>query len=69
MLIEHRAGTVLSQASANYRPGALRDRRADVVCLGVGALGTPSAEFAESYWDEWTWSFRSPGRSPIRSRV
>lgn len=38
ILIEHAQGTVLHNGSANYAPGALDGRRADVVFLGIALL-------------------------------
>ncbi|TVZ87368.1 MBL fold metallo-hydrolase [Streptomyces sp. BK340] len=52
VLITHPHGRVLLQASANYRPGALRGHHADVIYLGVGMLGGQPAEFLHTYWDE-----------------
>jgi L-ascorbate metabolism protein UlaG (beta-lactamase superfamily) len=46
VLIAHPRGRILLHASANWEPGALRDHRADVVYLGIGALGKQSEEFA-----------------------
>ncbi|MFD8390894.1 MBL fold metallo-hydrolase [Streptomyces sp. NPDC059680] len=52
VLVAHPTGRVLLHASANFRPGALRGRRADVVYLGIGNLGKQSTEFLRTYWDE-----------------
>lgn len=52
VLVAHPGGRVLLHASANFRPGALRGRRADVVYLGIGGLGKQSVEFLRGYWDE-----------------
>lgn len=52
VLIAHPHGRILLHASANYRPGMLADRRADVVYLGIGMLGKQSPEFLSAYWDE-----------------
>ncbi|AWB85018.1 MBL fold metallo-hydrolase [Corynebacterium liangguodongii] len=48
----HPAGNILVLPSANFVPGFLRGLRADVVYLGVGALGRQSAEFQRAYWAE-----------------
>lgn len=48
----HPTGTVLVHASANYLPGKLTDRRADVVYLGIGGLGKQSGQFRSEYWNE-----------------
>lgn len=52
VLIDHPAGSVLIQASANFRPGALRGRRADTVYLSIGGLGNQSPLFRAEYWRE-----------------
>ena len=53
VLIEHVQGrTALVQGSAGYVPGALRDRRADVVYLGVGQLGLQDEQYIREYWSE-----------------
>ena len=52
IVIAHRGRTVIVHPSANYIPGALVGVRADVVYLGVGALGRQPADFARKYWDE-----------------
>ena len=53
LLVEHVEGrTALVQGSAGYVPGALRDRRAEVVYLGVGQLGVQDERYIRSYWSE-----------------
>ena len=52
VLVEHPLGRVLVQGSAGFEPGALRDVRADLVLLGIGALGTRERAYAEAYWRE-----------------
>jgi L-ascorbate metabolism protein UlaG (beta-lactamase superfamily) len=52
VLITHPHGRILLHASANYRPGMLAGHHADVVYLGIGALGKQSSEFLHGYWDE-----------------
>jgi L-ascorbate metabolism protein UlaG (beta-lactamase superfamily) len=52
VLVAHPAGTLLVQGSAGFEPGVLAGRRADVVLLGVGALGTRDEAYREAYWDE-----------------
>lgn len=52
VLIQHRLGTLLVQGSAGWEDGALAGRRADVVLLGVGGLGTEDESYRESYWRE-----------------
>ncbi|MDQ6527022.1 MBL fold metallo-hydrolase [Nocardioides sp. LHD-245] len=53
ILVEHDSGrTALVQGSAGFRPGALADRRADIVYLGVGQLGVQNPGYIERYWAE-----------------
>jgi L-ascorbate metabolism protein UlaG (beta-lactamase superfamily) len=52
VLVTHPLGRILLHASANFRPGMLTGRRADVVYLSIGALGKQSPEFVRRYWDE-----------------
>ncbi len=79
IFFDHPAGTVLVHASANYIPGKLTDRRADVVYLGIGGLGKQTSQFRTHYWNEvvlatgarrvipvhWD-DFWRPLRSPLR---
>lgn len=50
--VEHPLGKVLIVPSANYTPGIFDGIQADMVVLGIGALGKQSAEFVETYWSE-----------------
>lgn len=52
LLIEHDGRTILVQGSAGFVPGALNGRKADVVYLGVGGLGSRDAVYQEDYWRE-----------------
>jgi L-ascorbate metabolism protein UlaG (beta-lactamase superfamily) len=52
VLIEHDGRTMLVHGSANYRAGALRGRRADVVYLGIATLGKQPDDFVRAYWNE-----------------
>ena len=52
VLIEHPLGSLLIQGSAGWVDGALAGRRADVVLLGIGALGMKDEAYRESYWRE-----------------
>ena len=52
IVITHRGRTIIVHPSANFVPGALAGVRADVVYLGVGALGRQPADFSRKYWDE-----------------
>jgi L-ascorbate metabolism protein UlaG (beta-lactamase superfamily) len=50
LLVEHPAGSLLVQGSAGWREGALSGRRADLVLLGIGGLGTRDDSYREDYW-------------------
>jgi L-ascorbate metabolism protein UlaG (beta-lactamase superfamily) len=50
LLVEHPAGSLLVQGSAGWREGALSGRRAEVVLLGIGGLGTRDDAYREDYW-------------------
>ena len=52
VLLSHPLGTLLVQGSAGWLDGALADRSADVVLLGIGGLGTQDAGYRETFYDE-----------------
>jgi L-ascorbate metabolism protein UlaG (beta-lactamase superfamily) len=53
LLIEHDSQrSYLVQGSAGFEVGALRDRRADVVFLGVGAAGKQPNAYRARLWEE-----------------
>lgn len=52
VLIEHGERSLLVQGSAGYLERALQGRRADVVFLGIGALGKQSDDYRQAYWRE-----------------
>lgn len=52
VLIRHGERTALVHGSAGYKLGALRNRRADVVYLGIGTSRWPRTGFIDTYWDE-----------------
>ena len=53
LLVEHRSGrSFLVQGSAGFMEGALRARHADVVFLGIGALGKQGADYRAQLWRE-----------------
>jgi L-ascorbate metabolism protein UlaG (beta-lactamase superfamily) len=66
VLIEHALGTLVHHGSANWLPGMYRDRRADVVFLGIAAAPALENYFAEvvdplgatrvipAHWDDFT---------------
>jgi L-ascorbate metabolism protein UlaG (beta-lactamase superfamily) len=51
-LVERGGKALLVHASAGILEGALRGRRADVVFLGVGLLGTRDEAYRDAYWRE-----------------
>jgi L-ascorbate metabolism protein UlaG (beta-lactamase superfamily) len=52
VIIEHPLGSLLVQGSAGWVDGALAGRHADVVLLGIGALGSQDATYRETYYRE-----------------
>lgn len=52
ILVEHPRGSLLVQASAGWIDGALAGRHADVVLLGIGALGAMDDAYRDAYWRE-----------------
>jgi L-ascorbate metabolism protein UlaG (beta-lactamase superfamily) len=52
VLVEHGRNSILINASAGFAPGALANRHADVVFLGIGMLGKRNIAYMEDYWRE-----------------
>lgn len=52
MRVEHDGRTLLITGTAGFVPGALQGVKADVVLLGIGAMGPRSAEHKLAYWNE-----------------
>jgi len=52
MVVEHDGHTLLITGTAGFVPGALQGVKADVVLLGIGAMGPRSAEHKLAYWNE-----------------
>jgi L-ascorbate metabolism protein UlaG (beta-lactamase superfamily) len=50
--VEHPRGRFLVQGSAGYREGGLAGYPSDTVFLGIGGLGTQTADYRERYWQE-----------------
>jgi L-ascorbate metabolism protein UlaG (beta-lactamase superfamily) len=50
--VSHPRGSWLIVGSAGYVPGALQGLAADTVFLGVGGLGSQSAQYMEDFWRE-----------------
>jgi len=50
--VRHPLGRFLVQGSAGWVPGGLEGFEADVVFLGIGGLGTQTADYRETYWRE-----------------
>ena len=52
LLVHHGGRSLLVQASAGFRPGALAGQRAETVLLGIGTLGRKDAAYRDAYWRE-----------------
>nr|WP_315463547.1 MBL fold metallo-hydrolase [uncultured Rhodoferax sp.] len=52
MVVEHGGRTLLITGTAGFVPGALQGVKADVVLLGIGAMGPRSTEHKQAYWNE-----------------
>ncbi len=52
VLLEHALGNILIQGSAGFLQGSLRQVRADVIFLGIGALGSQTRDYQETYYRE-----------------
>lgn len=52
VLVDHPKGTILIQGSAGIVKDGLKGINADVVMLGIGALGTQTADYGAEYFDE-----------------
>ena len=50
--VAHPRGSFVIVGSAGYVEGSLQSLEADVIFLGVGGLGSQTAEYRESYWRE-----------------
>jgi L-ascorbate metabolism protein UlaG (beta-lactamase superfamily) len=63
--VRHPLGSFLVQGSAGYVAGGLRGFDADIVFLGIGGLGTQSADYRETYWRETVTATGAPWIIPI----
>ncbi len=52
LLFQHGPRSLLVQGSAGFVPGKLAGRRAEVVLLGIGALGQQNDAYFADYWRE-----------------
>ncbi|CAM8647636.1 COG2220 Predicted Zn-dependent hydrolases of the beta-lactamase fold [Comamonadaceae bacterium] len=52
MRVEHDGRTLLITGTAGFVPGALQGVKADVVLLGIGAMGPRSPAHKLAYWNE-----------------
>lgn len=52
VLLEHEGRSALVQGSAGFIEGALQGRAADVVFLGIGAVGKQGEAYLDAYWQE-----------------
>lgn len=50
--VSHPKGSWLIVGSAGYQAGALQGYQADAVFLGVGGLGSQTADYRETFWRE-----------------
>lgn len=64
-LVQHDGRSILVTGSAGFVPGALQGVRADVVLLGIGALGMRSDAFRSDYWREVVGSVHAQRVIPI----
>jgi len=51
-LVIHNGRRLLITGTAGFVPGALQGQQADVVLLGIGAMGPRSLEHKQAYWHE-----------------
>lgn len=51
-LVTHNGRRLLITGTAGFVPGALQGQQADVVLLGIGAMGPRSLEHKQAYWHE-----------------
>jgi len=52
IVVGHPRGRLVLHCSANWRPGVLNGRDADVVYLGIGVLGRQTSPFIDEYWNQ-----------------
>jgi L-ascorbate metabolism protein UlaG (beta-lactamase superfamily) len=52
LFVEHGSRSILVQASAGFKKGALSGRSAEVVFLGIGTLGQLPQSHRDEYWHE-----------------
>jgi L-ascorbate metabolism protein UlaG (beta-lactamase superfamily) len=52
VLISHDGRNLLIHASSGFLDGALKDRKAEVVFLGIAMLGKQDTRYRDSYWRE-----------------
>ncbi|MBX3652698.1 MAG: MBL fold metallo-hydrolase [Ramlibacter sp.] len=52
LLVEHGGHRMLIAGSAGFEPGALKGVQADVVMLGIGALGSRDEAYRDALWRE-----------------
>ena len=63
--VQHGARSMLIVGSAGFHPGALQDVRAEVVMLGIGALGPQTDAYRDAYWREVVAAVRARRVIPI----
>jgi L-ascorbate metabolism protein UlaG (beta-lactamase superfamily) len=65
VLIRHGGKALLVQSTAGFVEGALRGQKADVVFLGMGALGKQGEAYLQAYWHETVQSVGAARVIPI----
>ena len=65
VLVQHDGRSLLINGSAGFEPGALSGVSADVVMLGIGALGTRTPEYRDAYWREAVMNVKARRVIPI----
>lgn len=63
--VDHPRGSWLIVGSAGYVEGALQGLEADLVFLGVGGLGSQTADYREAFWRETVGRMQSRRVIPI----
>jgi len=65
LLVEHGGRSILVQASAGFRRGALASHRAEFIFLGIGMLGKLPDSHRDEYWHEVVEAVRPKRIIPI----
>jgi L-ascorbate metabolism protein UlaG (beta-lactamase superfamily) len=65
MQVQHDGRSLLILGSAGFEPGALKNVRAEVVMLGIGALGMRGDDYRDALWREVVAGVRAQRVIPI----